>query len=341
MPGRSTSACEATLRTRTAAPVLAVALVAAGLLVTAFFLPGIIRKVAAARPASHDEPAMLSKGCTRSPHRCGFPDATNSGVPEGARLRTVPGQVSSGPGWHYDRRGFVAVSGTGAVLSGLSLPCGVSVTASHVTIRDVKIITSGQDVMGVALQHVHDVTIEHSTIAGTNTRSGRLMVGVKDVYGDATGTRILDNDIFQASTGVQIYQGLIQGNYIHHLGMISSDHVNGVTTNGDTRPLAIRHNTIFVSYAQTDAIGLFQDFGVVANVTIDDNLLAGGGYSFYGGEGSKGRPSHIVVTGNRISTKFFRHGGYWGPAVDFDVRGRGDAWSGNVWDGTGRPVPAP
>lgn len=338
---RSTSACEVTLRARTAVLVLAVALVAATLVVTVFFRPGMVRNTASSRAASMNRPVRPLTDCARSPHQCGFPDARNTGVPAQARLRKVPTQVSSGPGWYYDHRGFVAVVGSGAVLSGLFIPYGVSVTASHVTIRDVKIITSGQSAMGIALRHVQDVTIEHSTIAGTNTGSGRLMVGVKDVYGDAQGTKILDNNIFQASTGVQIYQGLIQGNYIHHLGMTSSDHVNGVTTNGDTRPLAIRHNTIFDSFAQTDAIGLFQDFGVVANVTIDDNLLAGGGYSIYAGEGDKGRPSHIVVAGNRISTKFFERGGYWGPAVDFDVRAPGDAWSGNVWDSTGRPFPAP
>ncbi|MGI8448866.1 MAG: hypothetical protein ACR2MP_17155 [Streptosporangiaceae bacterium] len=322
-------------------PVLAMALVAAALLVIVLFRPGMVLNTAPPRAASQDRPGRPLTDCARSPHQCGFPDATNTGVPVRTRLRKVPGQVSSGPGWYYDHRGFVAVVGTGAVLSGLSISCGVSVTGSHVTIRDVKIVTGGQSAMGIALRHVQDVTIKDSTIAGSNTGSGRLMVGVKDVYGDARGTRLLDDDIFQATTGVQIYQGLIQGTYIHHLGMISSDHVNGVTTNGDTQPLVIRHNTIFDSFAQTDAIGLFQDFGVVANVTIDDNLLAGGGYSIYGGEGSKGRPSHIVVTGNRISTKFFRHGGYWGPAVDFDTRAPGDAWSGNVWDSTDRPVPAP
>ena len=317
------------------------ALIATVLLIALSLRPGILADAPSPRTVSLDQPGRPVTGCARSPHRCGFPDATNTGVPAGVTLRKVPGQVSRGPGWYYDHRGFVAVVGTGAVLSGLSIPCGVSVTASHVTIRDVKIITGGQSAMGVALRHVRDVTIEHSTIAGTSTGSGRLMVGVKDVYGDASGTRVIDDDIFQASTGVQIYQGLIQGTYIHHLGMISGDHVNGVTTNGDTQPLVIRHNTIFDSFAQTDAIGLFQDFGVVANVTIDDNLLAGGGYSIYGGEGGKGRPSHIVVTGNRISTKFFPRGGYWGPAVDFDARAPGDTWSGNVWDSTGRPVPAP
>ena len=296
----------------------------------------MLARYALPRTVSLDQPGRPVTGCARSPHRCGFPDATNTGVPAGVTLRKVPGQVSRGPGWYYDHRGFVAVVGTGAVLSGLSIPCGVSVTASHVTIRDVKIVTGGQSAMGVALRHVRDVTIEHSTIAGTNNGSRRLMVGVKDVYGDASGTRVIDDDIFQASTGVQIYQGLIQGTYIHHLGMISGDHVNGVTTNGDTQPLIIRDDTIFDSFAQTDAIGLFQDFGVVANVTIDDNLLAGGGYSIYGGEG-KGLPSHIVVTGNRISTKFFRHGGYWGPAAISTPAPR--AMPGRATSGTARAAP--
>ncbi len=229
----------------------------------------------------------------------------------------------------------------GAVLRDLYLPCTVNVTASRVTIRDVKIVASGQNSLGVGIEHADDVTVENSTIEGTDTGPGRLMDGIKDVYGDAAGTRVLDNNILQASTGVQIYQGLIQGNYIHHLGMVATDHVNGLTTNGDTHPLLIRHDTIFVSYGQTDTIGLFQDFGVVANVTIDDNLLAGGGYTIYGGEGSRGQPSHIVVTRNRVSTKFFRLGGQWGPVAYFSRHAPGDVWSGNVWDSTGRLIPAP
>ena len=287
-----------------------------------------------------DQPGR-ERNCAAVPHQCGFPDSTNAGVPAGLRLRRVPGQISRGPGWHYDPRGFVVVSRPGAVLRDLYLPCTLSVTAAHVTIRDVRVVASGQNSIGIALENSDDVTVEDSTIEGTNTHSGRLMDGIKDVYGNVTGTRILNNNISRASTGVQIYQGLIQGNYIHRLGMVSTDHVNGLTTNGDTRPLAIRHNTIFVSYGQTDAIGLFQDFGVVANVTIDDNLLAGGGYTIYGGQGSKGQPSRIVITNNRISTRFFRLGGQWGPAAYFSTGAAGDVWAGNVWDGTGRRIPPP
>ena len=329
-----------TLRIRTVA--LAVAIVAlAALLPVMLLLHSQARNAAfRASPSTH-QPGRRGEDCARIPHWCGFPDSTNAGVPAGARLRTVPEQVPSGPGWHYDPRGFVVVNRPGAVLSGLYIPCIVNVTASHVTITDVKVVATGQNAVGVGIENADDVTVEHSTIEGTNTGSGRLMDGIKDVYGDATGTRILDNNILQASTGVQIYQGLIQGNYIHHLGMVSTDHVNGLTTNGNTHPLLIRHNTIFVSYGQTDAIGLFQDFGVVANVSVDDNLLAGGGYTIYGGEGSKGQPSHVVITDNRISTKFFRLGGQWGPAVYFSPHAPGDVWSGNVWDGTGRPIPTP
>ncbi len=80
---------------------------------------------------------------------------------------------------------------------------------------------------------------------------------------------------------------------------------------------------------------------MVANVTVSDNLLAGGGYTIYGGEGAKGHPSHIVITGNRISTQFFRLGGRWGPVAYFNSHAYGDVWSGNVWDAPDRPIPPP
>jgi hypothetical protein len=329
------------MRIRTVTPVLAV--VAVAVVVPAALILGshLAHETAFRAPSSAHRSGPPVRNCARKPHRCGFPDSTNTGVPAGMKLRKVPGQVSSGPGWYYNRLGFVVVDKPGAVLSGLYIPWIVNVTASHVTIKDVKVVATGQNAVGIGIENADDVTIEDSTISGINTHSGRLMDGIKDVYGDATGSRVLNNNISEACTGVQVYQGLIQGNYIHHLGRAFTDHVNGLTTNGDIHRLLIRHNTIFNHYGQTDAIGLFQDFGVVANVTIDDNLLAGGAYTIYGGEGSKGQPSNIVIKHNRISTRFFRLGGQWGPVAYFNPHARGDAWSGNVWDNTGRPIPAP
>src|SRR5208283_4529710 len=49
--------------------------------------------------------------CIMVPHACGFPDATNTGVPNGTALRTVPGQVSIGSGWHFaPGGGYVVVT---------------------------------------------------------------------------------------------------------------------------------------------------------------------------------------------------------------------------------------
>ena len=47
------------------------------------------------------------------------------------------------------------------------------------------------------------------------------MVGVKDVYGDATGIKVIGNNIWHTATGVQIGAGVIASNYIHSMGFKS------------------------------------------------------------------------------------------------------------------------
>jgi len=124
-------------------------------------------------------------------------------------------------------------------------------------------------------------------------------------------------------------QGLIEGNYIHDKGLNSGDHINGVTSNGSTDQLTIRGNTILNRFDQTDAIGLFQDFGVEANRLITGNLLAGGGYTIYGGANERfGKTYNIVVTNNRFSTIYFPKARSFGPVAYFDKAGSAQATSG-------------
>ncbi len=271
----------------------------------------------------------------------GFPTGSTSGVPAGTTLKSVPGQVSSGPGWAWNTSGgYLEVSGNGATLTGLKVAGNIDVSASNVTLNHIRLTAGGDGSMGVSLRHTSNVTVENSTISGLDTGSNRLMVGIKDIYGDATGTVVNNDNISKTSTAVQIYAGTIENNYIHSPGMATGDHVNGVTTNGDNDPLLIQHNTILNNYAQTDAIGLFQDFSTVSNVTINDNFLAGGGYTIYGGIGSYGQSSNIVVTNNTISTMYHAHGGYYGPVADFDSTAPGNVWTANTYS-TGQTIPAP
>jgi hypothetical protein len=294
-------------------------------------------------PAANPVPARpVAGGCAAVPHRCGFPDGTNSGVPAGTRLKSVPGQISRGPGWYYDPRGWVEVVGNGAVLSGLSIHHNLDISASNVIVKDDRIVNSGQGSLGISLRHTRHVTIEDTSISGVNTSAGRLMVGIKDVYGDSTGTTILRDNISCAATGIQLGEGLILENYLHNPGYQPGDHVNGITANGGrTTQLTIRHNTVFVNYTQTDAISLFQDHGIQGNRTIDNNLLAGGGYTIYGGVGKDALPFNVRITDNRFSSIYFAESGHWGPVAYYTTRGHGNVWSGNIWDKTGRPIRQP
>ena len=282
--------------------------------------------------------AQLPGDCPKVPHACGFPDATSTGVPSGTALRSVPGQVSSGPGWHFDPKGgYVVVTASGTVLSGLSIPCNLVIDASDVTVQDVRIVTGGY--FGISLRHTAGVTIEDSTISGQNLAGGRVGSAIDDVYGDSTGMVIKNNNISLFRTGVQISTGLIAGNYIHDPGYIHGDHTNGIYVAGTTKPLTIYGNTVFNDLGQTDDISLDasssgQD---VANKIVADNLLAGGGYSIYGGGSRHDRTSNIVIKDNEFGRLYYPEGGQYGPAAYVNPRQGGNVWSGNVWSGTSLP----
>lgn len=287
-----------------------------------------------ATPLGHSD----DRHCADQPSLCGFPDATNTGYGDATTLRRVPEEVSSGPGWHWDPRGWVEIDEEGAVFEGFSVAATVSVTADNVTVRRVR-ITVGGETFGVAIRHANNVTVADSTI-GPPDQSPRLMVGIKDIYGDATGTILERNNIFSAATGIQITSGLIQHNFIHDLKEIEGDHVNGITSNGSRSPLVVRHNTIFNQISQTDAIGLFPDFGTEANRTIDGNLLAGGGYTIYAGQ-KNGAPApfNIKITNNRFSRVFFPNSGFFGHITGYDAAA--SSWSNNIWDDTLGPATIP
>ncbi|WP_066584969.1 right-handed parallel beta-helix repeat-containing protein [Cellulomonas timonensis] len=283
-----------------------------------------------------------ANGCAAKPSSCGFPDASTTGVPAGTVLRAVPQELTSGPGWHYDERGWITVDGDGAVLEGITTTATVEVSGRGAVVRASQIVVSGEG-NGVSLRHAQDVTIEDCEISGpTGSGPQRLLVGVKDVYGDSTGSVIRRNDIWHTSTGVQIDSGLIEGNYIHDLGLAEGDHLNGTTSGGGATQLTIRGNTILNPHSQTDAVSLFQDFGPQANRLIEGNLLAGGGYTLYAGanNGKASTATNISVIGNRFARSYYARGGSYGPVTAY-TSGGGNTWSGNVWDDDGSTIPTP
>ena len=289
---------------------------------------------ASAHKALPSGAAQVTGDCTTVPHACGFPDGTDTGVPSGAALRSVPGQVSSGPGWHYNAQDSeVIVTVNGTVLSGLSIPCNLVIDASDVTVQDVRVVTGGY--WGISLRHTAGVTIEDSTISGQNSTTGRVSYAIDDAYGDSTGIVIKNNNISRFKTGVQVSTGLIAGNYIHDPGYIYGDHTNGIFDAGTTEPLTIYGNTIFNDLDQTDDISLdaSRSGRVVANKIVVDNLLAGGDYAIYGGGSRGNRTSNVLIEDNVFGRLYYRKGGVYGPAAYVNLGQAGNIWSGNIWSG--------
>jgi hypothetical protein len=318
-------------RARSAAVVTLAGLGGAG------FLAMSLGALAPAAPAS----AAASVNCVSAPSKCGFPDATNTGVPAGTKLLSVPSQISSGPGWAYSAANQeVNVTGTGAVISGLSITCDLNITATGVTVKNDQIITSGN--YAISLRHTAGVTVENSTVSGANATSGRVNSAIADLYGDSTGMTIKANNITAFRTAVQVSSGLVTGNYIHDPGYIDGDHTNGVYAGGGTTPLTISGNTILNPLAQTDDINLDASVAeAVSTKSISGNLLGGGGYSIYAGSNLGNTTSGIHINGNRFAQSYYPKGGQWGPAAYYTATGTGNTWTGNIWDTTAQTVPAP
>lgn len=317
---------------------------------------------APAPSSSHCLPASADTMNNAVSHRCGFPDTTNAGVPGRALLTAVPSQKTKGAGWTYSNANGLVVTRAGTVVDHVKIVNnGIEIKAKNVTIENSVIIETG-NWWGIGLYNSNNVTIRNCDISSPYaTGPNRLQVGIKDVYGNTTGTRIIHNNIWHTSTAIQVANGVIEGNYIHDYGYSNTsgndDHLNGISVGGgDSNPLLIQDNTILNSYGQTDAIALFQDFGTEANKTVNDNLIAGGGYSVYGGgpnksgggcsaytnsSGCYGPSSNIVITNNRFSTMYFPAGGQYGPVEAFNRSGPGNVWRNNYWLGgprSGRAV---
>ncbi|WP_147268693.1 DUF4082 domain-containing protein [Sphaerisporangium album] len=245
----------------------------------------------------------------------GFPGASNTGVPSGTNLKPSKS---------------VTVTKDGAVIDGLEISGEINVEADNVTIRNVRLAAAPGD-WGIIQRNGHSgLTVEDSEIFGNGSQ--RTQFAILNQGGDLTVRRV---DIHTISNGILTEQGLVEDSYLHDPKYFSGDHTDMIMcTSGPPSgaKLVIRNNTVINTLEQTGAIALFQDFGVVRNVTVEHNFLAGGGYSLYAGAGSKGTSSNIKVIDNVFSKDVWPKGGYNGHVAYWDRNGSGNVWSGNVWE---------
>jgi hypothetical protein len=257
-----------------------------------------------------------------------FPDGSTTGVPAGVELTSS---------------GSISVRDDGAVLENLSIVDGlIEVRANDVTIRNVRITNDTEFVQWGIIQETgyQGLVVEDSEIFGNSASPHQFASGISNHGGAITIRRV---EIHTITDGIVTSAGLIEDSYLHSPRLFPDDHTDMVQANGGPQgdlQLVIRNNTIINTEDQTGAVSLFDNFRRVRDVLVEGNLLAGGGYTLYGGgltsEGSN--PANIVVRNNVFSRRVWPESGFWGPSAYFDEDAPGNLWSGNVWEDDGSPV---
>lgn len=236
----------------------------------------------------------------------GWPDATNSGVRDQAAL---------------ERSGSVTVTTDGAVIENLDINGRIIVKADNVTIRNVRVTGNASHLIR---NHGRDLLVEDTTLIGQRPCAAGI------AFTNYTARRV---DISGCADGLKANSDVvIEDSYIHELRKWSGTHNDGIQGTGGSN-IVIRNNRIegplraSVSAIKFDSLNRHLD-----NVTIEENLIAGGGFSIYleAGEGMD------PPTNARIINNVFVEGSMtWNwIRVDHD---RSQLVSGNVWD-DGRPV---
>jgi hypothetical protein len=251
--------------------------------------------------------------CINSPHVCGYPDATNTGVPAGTTLTNVPSQATSGTGWTWDANNYaVKVTTAGVTISGLNVTGSISVSVTNVTIKNTKITGCSYypiDYSSTGLL-VEDTEINPGCISGTACIS----------FDNYTALRVNCSgavDGFKGNSNV-----VVQDSYIHDPQYNSGTHNDGIQSTGGSNVKFI-HNTCDMS-----TIGDCIQFSADSNWTVQNNLVRATGWMFNGGT-----PSNSTFTGNRFVNKSVT--GAYGYA---SLPGTGNTWSGNYRDDDGSTV---
>ena len=215
-------------------------------------------------------------------------------------------------------RGDQEISEEGAVIANVEIQGRLTVRANNVTIRNVRLTSS--DYWAI-LNYGANTLIEDSTLTG----SAETQASIGDIDGGSFVGRRLN--ISGAADGVKMAaNSKLYDSYVHDLATFDGAHNDGIEMSNAINAEVV-HNTILNANSQTSAIFL-GDYvgGVDANVLVKDNLLAGGGYTIYGGAPElKG----ARVLDNRISTRYFPQGGGYGPLSYWSSTG--NSWSGNLW----------
>lgn len=270
-------------------------------------------------------------------------------MPAGVSLTSVPGQATSGPGWHWNGTAVV-IDADNTTLNGLDIAGAVQNTHNNLTVKDTRIRCANENDWCLTLGS--NSTVTDTEIGGG--ANGTTFLHAIAIYTSGPGNLIERVNIHHTIHGLRLDNGTtVQNSYIHDLPMgdpvtnlatgqtSTSDHTDGSMTTGalpsDLSPIVVDHNRFEGGntanfFVQRDATDTSKAIG---ELTIENNLFLnihrnGEDSSFGIDIENKGIQGPITIKNNTFNKSTWTVGPIQTPA--------GTTTSGNTYtDGT--PVP--
>jgi hypothetical protein len=251
---------------------------------------------------------------------CGWPGPANTGPDlsqcPGGRLTPNAGSLSR----------TITIATAGTVISCQDITGLVDIEAQHVTIENSTITgnsgKAGENANGTADIMVGDgasATIDHVTINGDDGvhaciwhQGTSLLVNAVNCYGIDDGIFSWADHGYSGTTGDSF---VIKNSYFHGFTTATANgHEDGYQTEGASNGL-IEHNTYQMTADADSAIAIWDSLKSSHGITVNDNLITGGGFAVYAedynpGDGGPGDPpavggfsvTQVTFTGNVFST---------------------------------------
>jgi hypothetical protein len=276
--------------------------------------------------------------CFPEPHKCGYPDPSNTGVPGGTELKEM---------------GDVTLHG-GDTLNGAEVHGTVTVDGPGATIENSKIRADdgGEGTTGIIIdQGASDFTLVRSEVTGNGSTENAPESNVWNHYGEP-GFRVVKSNLNGVPDNIEGPVS-IRDSYVIVNAEYPEAHSEDIYLCGANA--TVRHSTLFNESDETSLIFGDGICGKGNRVTVENSLLAGGGYMLQ--PNSKGVSAPVKIVDNRIGrcrtrthqddgggyvcnggaddNGFWPRGGHYGLSTEL---GSEATWWNNVWDDTNKPV---
>ena len=248
---------------------------------------------------------------------------TTTPAPSATSAFPGPGNTGVPPGTVLQPSGGITTTRDGQVIEAMDVNGSIQVQHDNVVIRRTRVRNPG----GEAIRQEpgrRGLVIEDCELDGTGNTNGAAAVAF-------AGFTMRRCDVHHFGEGVSANgDTLIEDNYFHDFTdlIASGAHQDGIQMEWGSNQV-VRHNTIFMNVVGGNS-AIWVSAQPHSNIRIEQNLVAGANFPI----GGPNNNPDVHVLDNRISTRYYPAGGYFGPFFQLsgcDVRG-------NVWHESGQPV---